>query len=643
MLPTTQWRFSLLLGALLSLGQVAHADRRVALVMGNGAYLHVRRLSNPPKDASAVADKLKNLGFHVEMVIDQPRIGMEAAIRRFNRQLDGTDIALFFYAGHGLQVGGRNYIVPVDAKLEHEDDLDYEMMEMGRLLEPIEEKARAGIVILDACRDNPLANNLRSTTRSLGRGLTVIHSKKADMLVVFATAPGDVAEDGVGQHSPFTSALLANIDQRVEVETMLKQVTLQVQKQTQGRQRPWRNASLMSNIYLAGETASIAPNCPAGTHRQDGACVPDVRIECPVGFAFQVGQGCVPVILNGGAAPLREKDVVGGETAASRPPIRPLPALNSSPDASPVERNRPGLTAGDAFWGATRTLSTVTDAQIKVLQRLIEVTIESDPEKPDLLFRMAEIYAQQQYEFDFKTRELDDKITKAQMENRDDETRLLKTKQQDFERRSNVWLLEAVKKHFEVATGPKYQTYKKMDQVLFNLAYLLTKAKREDEARVYSDRLIKDYSTSPYLAHYYLAFGEYFFESSDFDNALIFYEKSLSFKNSKVYGHALYQKGWAHSRKTEFKAALQDFAEVVKFTAKRDDKTGLAQEARNDLVRTYAQVGDAGKAYSFFKKFGSSEAKDMMEQLSVRYQLQGKLAESAKVQGELRLRVKAAK
>src|SRR5262249_52185325 len=151
-----------LLCALIALGQptAASAEKRVALVIGNSAYQNTSELRNPSNDASDVAAALKRLGFQVTDGRDLDKRAMERTIRQFGLALEGADIALFFYAGHGIQVGGQNQLIPVDARLASEGDVDFETLPLSLVLKQMEREAKTSLVLLDACRDNPLARNL---------------------------------------------------------------------------------------------------------------------------------------------------------------------------------------------------------------------------------------------------------------------------------------------------------------------------------------------------------------------------------------------------------------------------------------------------------------------------------------------------
>ncbi len=240
----------------------AWAERRVALVIGNGGYGAFRSLPNAPSDARLVARSLGDLGFEVETLLDASRASLEAALQRLARASDGADLALLFYAGHGLQVGGENYLIPTDATLAGARSLDAEALPLPRVMRAVE-GARLRLVFLDACRDNPVAGPMagyaqgQAATRSLGRGLAPVAA--ADLgplaglgtLISFSTAPGTVALDGAGQNSPFASALARRLTTPgLEIAELLRLVRRDVYAATEGRQVPWDNSSLTVPVVL---------------------------------------------------------------------------------------------------------------------------------------------------------------------------------------------------------------------------------------------------------------------------------------------------------------------------------------------------------------------------------------------------------
>ena len=232
----------------------AQAEKRVALVIGNSAYQNVPQLANPKNDASDMAAKLTELGFDVVQGEDLDLRGMRNTVRDFIKRLDGADLALFFYAGHGLQVNGNNYMAPVEAQLASFDDLDFEMLPMDLVLSAMERNTKTNLIFLDACRDNPLAENLARSmgTRSgsIGRGLAKLGSGIGS-LIAFSTQPGNVALDGKGRNSPFTAALLKHLGTPGEsITDELVAVRRDVLAATEGKQVPWDNSSLTGPVVL---------------------------------------------------------------------------------------------------------------------------------------------------------------------------------------------------------------------------------------------------------------------------------------------------------------------------------------------------------------------------------------------------------
>ena len=240
----------------------AKAEKRVALVIGNATYANANVLRNPRNDATDMAAVLKTLGFDVivGMDLDQPQFA--ATVDRFARQLDDADVALFFYAGHGLQINDKNYLVSVNARLSSEFLISSETIELDAIVNLMESKVPVNLVFLDACRNNPLAENLRKNlvamkrSASLGRGLARIDPTRRDTLVAFAAAPGQEAADGNDRNSPFTSALLKYLPKpNLEVSVMLKFVAAEVGETTHNMQRPQQLSDMTRTFYFANASA----------------------------------------------------------------------------------------------------------------------------------------------------------------------------------------------------------------------------------------------------------------------------------------------------------------------------------------------------------------------------------------------------
>ena len=242
----------------------AGTERRIALVIGNGAYTSAGVLANPASDAAAIARNLRAMGFEVSEGVDLDRARMTRLIAEFLRSATNARIAVLFYAGHGIQIDGKNYLLPVDAKIGNGADLTADMTDLDTILAGLDDQVRTNIVILDACRDNPLVNNatkVAGVSRSvavrsglaapagLGKGATI----GAGTLLAFATAPGQVALDGEGGNSPFSAALARHISTPgLEVQQMLTRVRAEVVAATKNKQVPWSNSSLLGEVYLGG-------------------------------------------------------------------------------------------------------------------------------------------------------------------------------------------------------------------------------------------------------------------------------------------------------------------------------------------------------------------------------------------------------
>ncbi len=244
----------------------AHAEKRVALVIGNSAYKHAGELTNPRNDASDMSAALKKRGFQVIDGFDLDKASFDRKIRDFAMALSGAEVGLLFYAGHGLQVAGQNYLVPVDAELTTASALEFEMVRLDVLHRIMEREAQTNILFLDACRNNPLARNLARAmgTRSgeIGRGLATVESGSGT-LISFSTQPGNVALDGTGRNSPFAAALVKYISTSSDdLSAVLISVRNDVMKETQRKQVPWEHSALTGRFYF-NITINVSPQ-PVG-------------------------------------------------------------------------------------------------------------------------------------------------------------------------------------------------------------------------------------------------------------------------------------------------------------------------------------------------------------------------------------------
>ena len=237
---------------------------RVALVIGNAAYRYSPRLENPRNDATDMSIVLRRKGFRVVEGFDLAKAAFDAKIREFSEALRGAEVGLLFYAGHGIQVSGQNYLVPIDAKLTTAAALDMEMVRLDLLHRTMEREARTSILFFDACRDNPLARTLArsmgSQSPEVGQGLAAIESG-AGTLISFSTQPGNVALDGKGRNSPYSGALIRQLSTSTEdLNWILIAVRNDVMRQTEQRQVPWEHSALTRRFYFGpgGQPAAFS-------------------------------------------------------------------------------------------------------------------------------------------------------------------------------------------------------------------------------------------------------------------------------------------------------------------------------------------------------------------------------------------------
>jgi hypothetical protein len=252
----------------------ASAEKRIALVVGNSAYKNITPLDNPSKDASLMADTLGLLGFTLvggRAQLDLDKGAMDLAVQSFGRQVQGADVALFYYAGHGVQVSGANYLVPVGANPTREADVDFQMTDVNLVLRQMQGSGtRLNLVILDACRNNPFGSR---GLRASDGGLAQMRAPEGT-LISYATQPGNVAQDGSDGHSPYTKALAATVRTAgLDVFQTFNQVGLAVKRATADRLRadpdrvPLRDAALLSELSERLYELNFDPDSPDGLTR----------------------------------------------------------------------------------------------------------------------------------------------------------------------------------------------------------------------------------------------------------------------------------------------------------------------------------------------------------------------------------------
>ena len=256
-------RISALCLAILTLALPAAAARK-AFIVGNSNYIAASPLPNPSNDARDLAQRLSGLGYVVTLGIDVTRAQFLQSFQDFARSLAADDLALFFFAGHGLQIGGENYLFPVDARVEKEADTRTALVPLNAMLADLTQTTRNRLVLLDACRNNPFEQQIASAeaTRSAGpaRGLARVYAGVGSF-IAYSTQPGNVALDGAGRNSPFTGALLKYInDPGADVHAVMRRVRGDVQRATAEQQLPWENSSLVDEVAFAAVGASAAPS-----------------------------------------------------------------------------------------------------------------------------------------------------------------------------------------------------------------------------------------------------------------------------------------------------------------------------------------------------------------------------------------------
>ena len=269
----------LLLVCLLLLPAVGRADTRVALVIGNAAYAHAGSLPNPVNDARSMADALSALGFDVTELENVGQRAMTRAITQFGAKLSSDGVALFYYAGHGVQVRGRNFLIPVDAEITGESSAISESVDVDAVLQQLAGSTRLNLVILDACRNNPFERTFRGAASG---GLAPIDAPTGTM-IAFATAPGKTARDGTGRNGLYTSKLLDAMGiPGIKVEDVFKRVRVAVAQASKNDQIPWEVSSLIGDFYfIAPQTASAGGSGSGPTGSGSGSSVTQISLDPP--------------------------------------------------------------------------------------------------------------------------------------------------------------------------------------------------------------------------------------------------------------------------------------------------------------------------------------------------------------------------
>ncbi|MFD1627330.1 caspase family protein [Azospirillum griseum] len=327
----------------IGLSPVWAEGRRVALILGNSAYQHAPPLTNPVNDARVIAESLTKAGFELiggGAQLDLDKAGTEQAIRKFGTRLAGADVGLFYYAGHGVQVRGSNYLLPTSANLTKEADVRYELIDVNVVLEEMTiAESRLNIIILDACRNNPFGGR---GLRSVGAGLAQMQAP-AGTIIAYATQPGAVAADGEGANSPYTDALAKAVSKPGDtVFDVFNDVGVTVKRNTGGAQQPWVSASpIEGRFYFLGPTTVVTASTPASvppTADKEMAFWDSVKTSSNPrlfeAYLRQFPQGTFAAIAEARITEL------GGNPAAAR--VATVPMIPTNPPApSPVAPSPP--------------------------------------------------------------------------------------------------------------------------------------------------------------------------------------------------------------------------------------------------------------------------------------------------------------
>ncbi len=370
------WLLLIALCTLLPLSAQAGNGRKVALVIANGAYLNATSLTNPKNDAALVAASAKKAGFTtVTLSNDLGLQQFQRALRDFRDQAAGADVAMVYYAGHGIEGSGKNWLLPVDAQLKGELDLPYEAIDLDRVMESIS-GADLRMVILDACRNNPFGRSWRSGTRAVTRGLGDIQVD--DVLVIYAAAPGQTAADGDGTNSPFATSLAKRLaEPGVAVQFLGGLVRDDVLASTGGTQRPFVTGSITGTpVYLipqaAAKTAVATEAAVAASPQIDSATVDMLTWQGALGAASIAGfEEYKAQFPQGRFVKLADQNIIRLRSVAAPTPrgeapasVSPAPARVRT-EAAAAQTTTPGKLAPPAliFPQSSRQLLTRADVQ----------------------------------------------------------------------------------------------------------------------------------------------------------------------------------------------------------------------------------------------------------------------------------------
>ncbi len=369
----------------------AFGDARVALVIGNSHYSNAPALGNPANDASDISAALRNLGFKTNLLVDATKRETDRAVEQFARDVRSADVALFFFAGHGMQFQLRNYILPVDAELKDEISVRYELTAIDDITSAFQNTRGIKVLLLDSCRDNPLADKLARSVRVSSRDAQVVKGfapfeRTSGMIVVYATQSGQTAHDGSGRNSPFTAALLKELRMPgLEIGTLFRRVQSDVVDATDGLQEPELSISLVPEYYINQEDTdqTIWARIREGS---DAAALRDFLVKFPHSF-FAKDAAVKLELLDRLAHQKNETDKAAATAEAKNSGDKPRRADGAAPVAAAIASNASG---------STTPAMPEADVQKEVRERLYELNF--DPGLSEEPFTAAAQQAVRQFE-----------------------------------------------------------------------------------------------------------------------------------------------------------------------------------------------------------------------------------------------------
>ncbi|QEN90570.1 hypothetical protein FZC33_31575 [Labrys sp. KNU-23] len=343
-------RIRIVLAAVMFLGAwcaagAAHADKRVALLIGNARYQNATTLINPPNDVNGMKAALNQAGFTViQPENDLTRQGMVQALRSFETQATAADVAVIYYSGHGMELNGINYLLPVDARLATDRDVEDEAVTLDRVLRSLEGASRLKLVILDACRNNPFLPRMShsNSNRAVSRGLARVEPASTNTLIAYSAAAGTVAADGNGLNSPFTASLIKRIiEPGIDVRIMLGNVRDDVMADTGNQQQPFVNGSLGGGVLslMATPASAGAPPAMDPLFGEASQIWPTLRGSTDVGELETFRRRYANTFF-GELAEKRIKELSALPTTKTAPPV----VLQAAPDPAPVQKQAAAVT-----------------------------------------------------------------------------------------------------------------------------------------------------------------------------------------------------------------------------------------------------------------------------------------------------------